>query len=107
EGTDGNLYGTTSAGGDLSNDYGGDGTIFKITGLNLLPAFQSMTLTNGTVNLTWNSVSNWTYRVQYKTNLTDANWTDLPGDVLATNAISSKTDVAVPAQRFYRLILLR
>ncbi len=57
-------------------------------------------------NLAWNSVSNWTYRVQYKTNLTDANWTDLPGDVLATNVISSKTDVAVPTQCFYRLLLL-
>ena len=98
---DGNLYGTTSGG-----DYG-YGTVFKITGLNLLPSFQSITLSNGTVNLAWNSVSNWTYRVQYTTNLTDATWTDLPGDVLATNIISSKTDVAVPTQCFYRLLLLR
>ena len=101
EGKDGNLYGTTGGG------YYGGGTIFKITGLNLLPSFQSITLTNGNVNLAWNSVSNWTYRVQYTTNLTDANWTDLPGDVLATNVISSKTDVAVPTQCFYRLLLLR
>lgn len=108
EASDGNLYGTTSEGGNLSVNYPyGDGTVFKITGLNLLPAFQSIALTNGTVNLAWNSVSNWTYRVQYKTNLTDANWTDLPGDVLATNVISSKTDVTVPTQCFYRLLLLR
>ncbi len=98
---DGNLYGTTS------ECFSGSGTIFKITGLNLLPSFQSITLTNGTVNLAWNSVSNWTYRVQYKTSLTDTNWTDLPGDVLSTNVISSKTDVAVPTQCFYRLLLLR
>ncbi len=97
---DGNLYGTTEF-GDAS------GTIFKITGLNLLPSFQSITLTNGNVNLAWNSVSNWTYRVQYKINLTDTYWADLPEDVLATNVISSKTDIAVPTQRFYRLLLLR
>src|ERR1017187_1114559 len=101
EGKDGNLYGTTQGG------YYGGGTVFKITGLNLLPLFQSITLANGTVNLAWNSVSNWTYRVQYKTSLTDTNWTDLPGDVMATNVISSKTDVAVPTQCFYRLLLLR
>jgi uncharacterized repeat protein (TIGR03803 family) len=103
EGSDGNLYGVTSEGGDAK----GDGTIFKITGLNLLPAFQSITLTNGAVNLAWNSVSNWTYRVQYETNLTDANWTNLPGDVLATNSISSATDIESVSQRFYRLVLLR
>ena len=108
--TDGNLYGVTSYGGNLSVQNGGgygDGTVFKITGLNLLPSFQSITLTNGNIRLAWNSVSNWTYRVQYKTNLTDASWTDLPGDVLATNVIAGKTDPATPAQRFYRLVLLR
>ncbi|MGH7952461.1 MAG: choice-of-anchor tandem repeat GloVer-containing protein [Limisphaerales bacterium] len=106
--SDGDIYGTASEGGDLSLNGGyGYGTIFKITGLNLLPRFQSITMSNGTVRLAWNSVSNWTYRVQYKTNLADANWTDLPGDILATNAISSKADAAVPAQRFYRLVLLR
>ncbi|MDE3067179.1 MAG: hypothetical protein KGJ60_06455 [Verrucomicrobiota bacterium] len=106
--SDGNLYGTTSEGGDVyPGNYPGDGTVFKITGLNLLPSFQSIALTNGTVNLTWNSVSNWAYRVQYKTNLTDTNWTDLPGDVLATNPVSSKMDPAIPSQRFYRLVLLR
>ncbi|MDE3068643.1 MAG: hypothetical protein KGJ60_13995 [Verrucomicrobiota bacterium] len=106
--SDGNLYGTTSEGGNISYNYPyGDGTIFKITGLNLLPRFESIILTNGTVNLTWNSVSNWTYQVQYKTNLSDANWTDLPGDVLATNEVSSKTEPAISSQRFYRLVLLR
>jgi uncharacterized repeat protein (TIGR03803 family) len=101
QGSDGNLYGTTTQDGS-----GAGGTIFKITGLNLLPEFQSITLSNGNVNLAWNSVSNWTYRVQYKTNLTDAYWTDLPGDVLATNVISGKSDPMTPTQRFYHLVLL-
>ncbi len=100
--SDGNLYGVTSEGGDSD----GDGTVFRIAGLNLLPQFQSIVLTNGSVDLSWNSVSNWTYRVQYKTNLTDAYWTDLPGDVLATNAVSSKIDPGFSPPRFYRLVLL-
>ena len=107
EASDGNLYGTTSEGGNLSVNYPyGDGTVFKITGLNLLPAFQSIALTNGTVNLAWNSVSNWTYRVQYKTSLADTNWIDLPGDVQATNVTARKTDSTTSMQRFYRVVLL-
>jgi uncharacterized repeat protein (TIGR03803 family) len=50
EGTDGNLYGATAAGGDLFASNGGDGTIFKITpqgDLTTLFSFNETSATNG------------------------------------------------------------
>ena len=58
----------------------------------------------GTVIISWNSVSNLTYRVQYKNNLTDSNWTDLPPDVVATGVQTSVTNVVgIQPQRFFRV----
>ena len=58
----------------------------------------------GTVVISWNSVSNLTYRVQYKNNLTDANWTDLPPDIIATGVLTSVTNVVgIQPQRFFRV----
>jgi len=62
---------------------------------------------SGDVVINWNAASNSTYRVQYKNDLSDANWTDLIPDVTATGNIASYTDH--PGQvsgRFYRIILL-
>jgi hypothetical protein len=42
QGSDGNLYGTTSLGG------GGVGTVFRMT---IVPEFQAATLTSGTLSL--------------------------------------------------------
>ena len=107
QGNDGNLYGVTSEGGDLSSTSFGDGTVFRIAGLNLLPTVSVHRLDQWVLLIwSWDSVSNWTYRVQCKTNLTDTYWTDLPGDVLATNAVSGKIDPGFSPPRFYRLVLL-
>ena len=54
--------------------------------------------------LVWSAVNNRTYRVQYKADLNDPSWTDVPGDVTASGATASKTDTgAADAQRFYRV----
>ena len=60
---------------------------------------------NGTasVTLTWNSVSNVSYRVQYKSDLGAPNWTDLAGDVVASGITASKNDVLTATNRFYRV----
>ena len=57
------------------------------------------------VTLSWESVPSHIYRVQFKNALTDAAWTDLPGDVPATGSTSMKTDSSLGAntQRFYRI----
>ena len=60
--------------------------------------------TNG-VTLSWTVISGLNYRVQFKTNLEDAVWTDLPGNIIATNNVVTATDPAIYSQGFYRLVL--
>jgi hypothetical protein len=62
----------------------------------------------GRAILTWLSISGRTYRVQYKTELTQASWTDRSGDVTAAGAVSTKTDntLGSASPRFYRVALL-
>jgi hypothetical protein len=57
----------------------------------------------GNMQVTWNSTAGKVYRVAYKTNLTDANWTDLSGNLTATSASTSFTDTAAgtPKSRYY------
>jgi uncharacterized repeat protein (TIGR03803 family) len=106
EGTDGNLYGTTSYGGPQWNAETGApgyGTIFRIT---VPPAFQSIAQTNGVVSLTWSAMSNQTCQVQYSTNLVSTNWINLSSAVTVTNSPVSVHDAtATDSQRFYRIML--
>jgi hypothetical protein len=62
----------------------------------------------GTTNvvITWSSASNGVYRVQYNPTLGSTNWTDLVGDVTATNSTASKTDIMTTTNRFYRIRVL-
>jgi hypothetical protein len=57
----------------------------------------------GNVMITWTAVSNATYRVQYKGDLSATNWTDLIGDVLAGGSNASKTDLKTITNRYYRI----
>ena len=59
-----------------------------------------------------NPVINWpvaageAYQVQYKTNLTDTAWLNLPGNVIFIGPTGYFSDsVPGPGQRFYRLVL--
>jgi hypothetical protein len=71
------------------------------------PTIQSVTQTNGQVTLTWNAVSGISYRIQYKADLNQSTWNDLPGDVTANGSSASKTDSSgLVAQRFYRILVL-
>jgi hypothetical protein len=62
-------------------------------------------LTGGTVTLTWNAEPGKVYRVQYKHNLADAEWQDVPGgDVVG--GLKVDASVAGIGQRFYRVLML-
>jgi autotransporter-associated beta strand protein len=68
------------------------------------PEIQSITMSGTDVTLVWTSVPGLTYRVQYKTDLNAAEWTDLAPDITATGATTTKIDsVGAAAQRFYRI----
>jgi hypothetical protein len=70
-----------------------------------LPAITA-TLAGTDLTLTWPAFAGRTYRVQFKTNFTEAAWSDLPDDVIATSDSASKTDTTAAEQRFYRLKIL-
>jgi Domain of unknown function (DUF5011)/HYR domain len=70
-------------------------------------ALKVQTLTGGKRSISWSSKSGKSYKVQYKDNLLATNWTDLPGTVTATGAVSVITDGSTgAAQRYYRVMML-
>ncbi len=70
-----------------------------------------MTLTSvngGGTAILWSAVAGRTYRVQFKDNVEEGSWTDVPGDVVAVTTTGSKVDT-IPAgagRRFYRVLLV-
>ena len=111
---DGVLYGggradtriVTGRDGELYVISKSDGAIRKMTAALSPPYIKSVSVTNGMVNLVWQCAPGRTYRVQYGTNVSDANWTDLPGDVTAANITSSKVSALTDGMRFYRVVQL-
>ena len=67
-----------------------------------------VTIRPSEVEVCWNSISNLTYQVQYRSDLTSNLWTPLGDDVLSTGATSCIYDPVVVGepQKFYRVILL-
>ncbi len=65
----------------VGGDIGSPGTIVN------LPRITSLTPTAGGFQLSWINQPNWNYTVEYKTNLTDLNWTPL------TNLTSDSSNV--------------
>jgi hypothetical protein len=62
---------------------------------------------NSDIVLTWSSLSNLTYRVQYNDALGTTNWTDATPDVPALGNTATMTNSpGVSPQRFYRVLLL-
>jgi hypothetical protein len=65
-------------------------------------ALTAVTRTNGNFSFSWGTVSNSTYTVQWKTNLTDATWNNLT-NLTATAGSISFTDKVAQVRRFYRV----
>jgi hypothetical protein len=71
------------------------------------PVIKSIQHADGNCVLTWYSVAGVTYRVQSKLTVDDASWVDVPGDVVASDALASKTlPIGVPSQRFFRIVIV-
>jgi len=96
--TDGNLYGT--------------GAIVPTTisgmAFRLVPAtaVSTLSVSNGVAAITWNSFTNGAYRVEYKSSLSDSNWTPLGPPITATDSTTTTLDNSPDSQRIYRVVLL-
>jgi uncharacterized repeat protein (TIGR03803 family) len=104
QGSDGNLYGTTSSGGP-----GGNGTVFRLSLTPpAAPLFLTVTQTSGTIRMTWSATVDQQYQMLYKTNLNQASWSSSGGVISATNAVMTTLDaVGSDRQRFYRVEMVQ
>jgi hypothetical protein len=68
----------------------------------------SITISNGIALVTWTSISNNFYRLQYINSLSSTNWNNVTPDVMATNQTTSMTNALGNApQQFYRVMLVQ
>ncbi|MCI0536562.1 MAG: hypothetical protein L0Z50_15185 [Verrucomicrobiales bacterium] len=72
----------------------------------LTPDILRATAQNETLSISWMARVGRTYRLQFKSALSDTVWQDVAGDVVATDTIVIKADLGVPTQRFYRVVEL-
>ncbi|MDB6125380.1 MAG: hypothetical protein JWQ71_4373 [Pedosphaera sp.] len=71
------------------------------------PSIQSLQVSQGIFTITWSAILGQSYRVEYKTNLTDVIWTPLSGDIISQGNAASKADSGpATVQRFYHVIVL-
>ncbi|HEY2082665.1 MAG TPA: delta-60 repeat domain-containing protein, partial [Verrucomicrobiae bacterium] len=70
------------------------------------PVFKAPTFSSGNFGLQWTAISGRTYRVQFRTNLTSGDWTDLLPDIVASTNSVSMADPLTGTNRYYRVILL-
>lgn len=71
------------------------------------PSFQSISRSNGSVNLSWAAVSGPSYQLYYATNLAQPSWTPLGSQMPGTDGTITLTDPnPTDASRFYRLEML-
>jgi hypothetical protein len=68
----------------------------------------SVSKSSNSVSLSWLAQKGMSYRIEFKTNLTDVAWIGLSGNVTATTNTASKVDSSLgnAQQRFYRVALL-
>jgi hypothetical protein len=72
------------------------------------PAMLPPLISGGQILLNWSSQAGFTYRVEYKDDLTSASWTALSGDVLASTSTSSKAEPfsVTNVARYYRVLVV-
>ncbi len=97
QGRDGSFYGTTTA-----------GIVFRLSIVPSAPLIQPVTLGNSAVSLTWSTEAGGTYQLQYTSDLSSPNWTNLGSTFSGNGETLTTTDsITNGPQRFYRLALSR
>ena len=71
------------------------------------PIIQSVDLSADSVTITWRAIVGKNYQLQYKSDLAEASWNAVSGDVGASGDSAAKVDVMSSiGQRFYRVVAL-
>jgi hypothetical protein len=94
----------------IAGDYNNNRDVFftRLPGVEPPIHMAAFVQADGAVRLTWNSVADGNYRVQYKDDLNDPAWQALAGDVVATDSSALKIDGAgLQKQRYYRIMRVR
>jgi hypothetical protein len=87
----------------------GNGTVFSLSlGSVSPPPVLHMPIQSGNkLTLTWSALPGRAYQVQFNTDLTQTNWTNLGTAFTATNTTAFASDtLGADPQRFYRIVLL-
>ena len=101
QGADGNLYGTTSAGGQF-----GKGAVFRLN-VPMRPSLMLGARSNTNLTFMWNTVAGRAYQVQYSTNLSFSNWANSGAAFPAPGATVTVTNsTTTNGQRFYRVMIV-
>ena len=67
------------------------------------PTIESASVSGSDFVIAWSAIPGTKYRVQYKNNLEDADWTDLILDVMVSGTFVSFSDLLGNTQRFFRI----
>jgi uncharacterized repeat protein (TIGR03803 family) len=97
----GAFYGTAGAGGNVRA-----GSVFSLMDAGATVPLVRETHTPGAIDLTWIPLPNRHYQVRYKTDLSQATWTNLGSPVSTTNPSFTVIDPTAPGARFYQVDLL-
>jgi uncharacterized repeat protein (TIGR03803 family) len=98
-GPDGNLYTLAEYGG-----FSGYGSIFRVNIATAAPVFQKVVKSGNKIVLTWSTVANSSYQLQFKTNLAQLSWVNLGAALVATNGTLQTSDTpGADPRRFYRV----
>jgi len=90
----------------VTNAYGSATSAVASLAIVAPPLFLAPTRTDGAIALAWSATPGQTYQVQYTTNLTQPDWTNLL-IVTATNSTATASDaLSSSVQRFYRTVWL-
>ncbi|MBI5384660.1 MAG: PD40 domain-containing protein [Verrucomicrobia bacterium] len=108
------FFGTLTRDGasDIDGDGASDGQEFRAgtdptNQGSVLRAFTLVSVGTGSTTLIWPAVPGRSYRVQFKTDLNDSDWTDLLAPVVVNGASASCVDPGAAGQgrRFYRVVM--
>jgi len=71
------------------------------------PAFQSITLGQGSVTFVLSTVARHVYQLQSASDLISGNWSNVNKAFLAAGSTATSSDMVTNTQRFYRLEYVR